>query len=243
MIRLVEQLPILQGDALPLLRVRALWECYGTVPFIRYYVGDEGSAAAILDGQAVVYAVPSEREEFAWFLAMQPDISSVLTDAMMASAVAEQWGTAASTIPVMRCDTPQTASVTDVASPREMYAFLQPIFPSLSPFDSWYPDVCYRERHGFCRNVAVRDNGEIVSAAMTVAEWDGGALIGGVATAPTHRRRGLAARCVGTLAARLQGEGKAVYICPKNEGAQRVYTALGFAVCGSIAVTERNFDE
>lgn len=240
MIRLCEEDPQLQGESLLLYRVHALWECYGAVPFIRYYRGDEGSAVAILDGQAVVYAVEGEREELAWFLAMQPDITSVLADAETAAMVAAQWDMTVCEFPVMRADAPQIVSVSERFSPRELYAFLQPIFPSLAPFDSWYPDVCYRERHGFCRNVGIRDNGTAVCSAMTVAEWDGGALIGGVATAPTHRRRGLAGRCVGTLTALLQNEGRTVYICPKNEGAQRVYASLGFTACDTIAVVERN---
>ncbi len=239
MIRLTEQLPVLSGEALPLCRIRALWECYGAVPFLRFYVGDDGSAAAVLDGQAIVYAVPSEREELALFVSMQPDITSLLADEETAEAVAAQWDSTVQVFPVMRCEAPQAAEPLRSAAPRELYAFLEPVFPGLPPFEGWYMDVCYRERHGFCRNVAVRDGECIVSSAMTTAEWNGGALIGGVATAPTHRRRGLAGRCVGTLTAALQGEGRLVYICPKNEGAQRLYTALGFAVCGSVALTER----
>ena len=239
MIRLVERLPELTGDALPLCRIRALWECYGAVPFLRFYVGDDGSAAAVLDGQAIVYAVASEREELSLFVSMQPDITSLLADTETAEAVAAHWGAEVHTIPVMRCDAPQKAKQLERLSPRELYAFLQPIFPGLPPFEGWYMDVCYRERHGCCRNVAVRDGGQVVSSAMTTAEWRTGALIGGVATAPTHRRQGLAATCVGALAAALQGEGRQVYICPKNEGAQRVYTALGFVVCDSVAQTER----
>ena len=239
MIRLTECLPELQGEALPLYRIRALWECYVYVPFLRYYVGENGSAAAILDGQAIVYATETEREEMALFVSMQPDIISLLADVPTAQAVAAQWGTAVNEVPVMRCETPQTAETISRLSPRELYAFLEPIFPGLPPFEGWYMDVCYRERHGFCRNVAVIEGDRAVSAAMTTADWQGGALIGGVATDPAYRRQGLAARCVGTLAAQLQKEDRQVYICPKNDGARRVYTALGFAVCDAVALTER----
>ncbi len=240
MIRLVEELPELTGDALPLLRIRALWECYGNVPFLRFYVGDGGGAAALLDGQAIVYATAEGREELALFVAMQSDVTSLLADAETANAVAHHWHSTVQEIPVMRCDCPQQRQALERLSPRELYRFLEPIFPALPPFEGWYMDVCYRERHGFCRNVAAVLDGEIASTAMTTAEWHGGALIGGVATAPQHRRKGLAGTCVATLTAMLQDEGREVYICPKNEGAQRVYTALGFSVCGSVALTERN---
>ncbi len=239
MIRWVDELPELSGHALPVQRIRAWWQCYGNVSFIRYYIGEQGSVAAVMDGQALAYAVQDEREEVSLFLSMQPDIGFVLADMDTTAAVADVWNTATTEIPVMRCTTPQTELLTESLSPRVLYAFLQPIFPSLPPFDVWYPDVCYRERHGFCRNIAYLEKGQPVSAAMTVAEWDGGALIGGVATAPTHRRRGLASQCVGSLTARLQQQGRQVYICPKNEEAQRVYTDLGFSVCDRVAVTER----
>lgn len=239
MIRLVETLPALADDTLLACRILALWECYGAVPFIRFYSGENGSAAAVLDGQAVALVSEEEREEWAWFLSMQPDIGSILTDPATAAAVAEAWGTTPKSYPVMRHTADTIAEETaDDASPRELYAFLQPIFPGLAPFDTWYPDVCYRSRHGFFRNAVVRD-GDVVSSAMTTAEWTGGALIGGVATAPTHRRRGLAGLCVRALVGALKREGRQVYICPKNEGAMRLYTELGFSVCGEIAQVER----
>ncbi len=239
MIRLTETCPVTADKTLPLCRIRALWECYGAVPFLRFYEGENGSAAAVLDGQAIAYATEAEREEMALFVAMQPDITSLLADVATAKAVAAQWGSTVAEFPVMRCDTPQTAEPLSGVSPRTLYAFLEPIFPGLPPFEGWYLDVCYRERHGFCRNFTVQDGNAVVSSAMTTAEWQGGALIGGVATALSHRRQGLAGRCVSTLAAQLQSEGRQVYICPKNEGAQRLYAALGFTVCGSVALTER----
>ncbi len=242
MIRLTEALNV-TGEALPLLRIRALWECYGPVPFIRFYQGDRGSAIAVLDGQATVWATDDEREEVALFIGMQPEIRAVTADVLTAESVAEQWSVPMQTVPVMRCETPQRAEGLAHASPRELYAFLEPIFPGLPPFEGWYMDVCYRERHGACRNVTIVDGDLVVSAAMTTAEWHGGALIGGVATDPRYRRQGMAARCVGALAADLQQEQRQVYICPKTEGAQRIYTALGFVVCDRLALVERSWKD
>lgn len=239
MIRRTEA-PRIVGEALPLLRARALWECYGAVPFLQFYQGDQGSVIALLDGQATVWANEAEREEVALFLTMQPDVTAVAADVSTAEAMAAQWQTTVRTVPVMRCRKLQTPETLPSASPRELYAFLEPIFPGLPPFEGWYMDVCYRERHGFCRNVAVISENRIVSSAMTTAEWQGGALIGGVATDPRYRRRGLAARCVGALTAGLQQEKRQVYICPKTEGAQRIYDALGFAVCDHMAMLERS---
>lgn len=240
MIRLIETIPPLTDDGVTSCRIKALWECYGAVPFIRFYHGENGSAAAIFDGQAIATVAETDVEEWAWFLSMQPDVTAVLSDPITAEAVAAAWDTTAKRYPVMHYTADVAVTETlDNASPRELYAFLEPIFPGLAPFDTWYPDVCYRSRHGFFRNVAMRDGGAVVSTAMTTAEWQDGALIGGVATAPTHRRQGLAGACVRALAGELKQEGRQVYICPKNEGAMRLYSELGFTACGEIAQVER----
>ncbi len=229
------------GDTLPLYRVRALWECYGAVSFIRYYMTDGGSVAALFDGQAIVHATAADREELCLFLIMQPDVTSVLADTDTVAVLAAAWGSECRSYPVMQYagGTVDGGALCDL-SPRVIYALLQPIFPHLPPFDVWYPDVCYRVRHGACRIAAVCEGNTPVSCAMTTAEWTGGALLGCVATATTHRRQGLAARCVTDLVAALQREGRDSYICPKNEGAERLYRGLGFEHCGTVAQTERN---
>ena len=78
-------------------------------------------------------------------------------------------------------------------------------------------------------------DGVAVASAMTVAEWQGGAVIGAVATDPKHRGNGYASRCVTALTRQLQQQNKQVYICPKNEYAKRLYERLGFTECDEIA--------
>ncbi len=242
MIRWVEDFsPLPAGEGLLWYRVLALWECYGRVPFVRFYRGDSGSALAMLDGQAIVYAVEAEREEAALFIAMQPDITSVLTDPATAALIAAHIQANVCDYPIMRYERAWvTHSRLEPVPAKALYSFLQPIFPHLAPFEVWYADVSYRERHGFCRNVALCEAGIPVSCAMTVAEWSGGAQIGGVATTPVYRQRGLAGLCVRSLTARLRDENREVYICPKHDKAQHLYETNGFAVCGRVATIERN---
>jgi GNAT superfamily N-acetyltransferase len=140
----------------------------------------------------------------------------------------------------MRCEKVVCSVETIVPlSPRKLYPFLANIFPEMPPFDDWYVDVCYRVRHGFCHISAIEWEDMPISSAMTVAEWKDGAVIGAVATAAEHRRKGYAARCVAALTSQLQQAGKTVYICPKNAAAQKVYEQLGFVVCGKTAMIER----
>lgn len=108
------------------------------------------------------------------------------------------------------------------------------LWETLPAFDAWYADVSHRMRHGVCRAAVVREMGRArVACAMTVAQARDGAVLGAVATLPDYRSRGYASACVTTLAAVLQGEGRRIDICPKNEGARRLYERLGFSFCGS----------
>ena len=132
------------------------------------------------------------------------------------------------------CEVPQTV----VPPVRELYALLSSAFDEMPAWDGWYLDVCYRLRHNSCHIAAIMDQKRVVSSAMTVAEWETGAVIGAVATDMEHRRRGYGSRCVSSLTAPLLQQGKHVYICPKTPQAQRLYETLGFAVCDSITLMD-----
>ncbi len=215
-------------------------KAYGTAQsFLQFYGDERGGQLAIMDGVATVLW-HNDVEELQWFLSARADVHTVRCAGILAKVlVSTGWKTTLR--PVMHCqrETAQ-AGKTQMPSIRELYSFLTSVFAEMPPFDEWYVDVSHRVRHGCCRICAVKNDDMIVASAMTVAEWDEGAVIGAVATHPEHRRRGLAARCVTDLTAMLQKEGKTVYICPKNDGAQRLYERLGFVCCDTVALLERN---
>lgn len=212
-------------------------EAYGTdQPFLQFYSDENGSQLAIMDGVAIVRCGENAYEEIAAFLSLQPQVRYIRTDCQMAAFLKREWGTAYEVRPVMRCTVSlESGGDTVPLSPREIYPLLSRIFADFPSFEPWYLDVSYRERHGFCRNRAVVKDGAAVASAMTVAEWQGGAVIGAVATDPNHRGNGYASRCVTALTRQLQQQNKQVYICPKNEYAKRLYERLGFTVCDEIA--------
>ena len=82
----------------------------------------------------------------------------------------------------------------------------------------------------------------LAAVAMTTAECDTAALIGGVATRPESRGRGYAHCTVMTLAAALQQQGKAVWLSPKNAHAAALYTRWGFVPAGEWATSIRKDD-
>lgn len=221
------------------LRIAALWKAYGDRPFCRFWQGDNGGLLAVSEG--IAYArMENDFEEIALFCAMSPDIRAVRTDGESAALLAARWGTVCRRGEVMGAEGFVFPSgKAEELPPAALYPLLSRAFGELPPFDSWYADVHHRLRRGLFASAAVRAGETPVSCALTTALCDGAALIGGVATLPEYRGRGYASRCVTTLAARMQSEGRRVWISPKNEGAAALYRRLGFVRKGEWGIAEK----
>lgn len=221
------------------LRIAALWQAYGNRPFCRFWQGEKGGLLAVTEGTA--YArMGEDGEEIALFCTMSPDVRRVRTDGASAAALAARWGTSCMRGRVMRAEgfIFPTGQAEELA-PSAYYPLMARVFDGLPPFDSWYADVHHRLRRGLFAGAAVREGEIPVSCAVTTAACDKAALIGGVATLPEYRGKGYASRCVTALAARLQSEGRRVWISPKNEEAAALYLRLGFTPCGEWGVAEK----
>jgi len=214
-------------------RLLSWWEAYRNTTIARFYQTEHGGCIAIMDTQAVACVPQEDTEEVAAFFNLQPDVHSVYTTNPACCVGKAKHFTAMIAPSVTKTETLETVSL------RELYPFLRSFFDDLPPFEAWYLDVSYRTRHGLCRHAVITDNGVIASSAMTVAEWQNGALLGGVATSPDYRCRGYAGRCVLSLTAALQDKGKSVWICPYNPPAQRLYESLGFRAHSTVTVIER----
>ena len=233
MIRLLEgRLPSMPATEAAV-RIECLHRAYAGTGVVRCWEDGQGGVLCLMDGHAVLQ-VEELTPEWMLFIAMQPEILSVRTDADTARALGASLEGEVACGDVMAAPRDIAAAVTETAAPREIFPVLQAGFDEAAPaFESWYADVMLRIRRGLCRISCVRENNRVAATAMTVAEGERIALIGAVATHPDYRRRGYASACVSTLAAQLQNEGRQVLLSPKNETAARVYAKLGFAVCGT----------
>ena len=116
-----------------------------------------------------------------------------------------------------------------------VYRLLCDAFPdgALPPFDAFYVDLSHRLRHGLCRIAAIEDPpGTPVACAMTVAEAPDAVVIGAVATAPQHRKKGYASACIRAL---LAEDARPALIAPADDAAAQLYRSLGFSPCGGWA--------
>lgn len=224
-------------------RIGGMFRAYGAeTAFLRFYAGEEGVFAAVMDGTATV-TVPDPAgegaEELSLFLAAQPDIVRVRGAAGMAARLTgfstHKSGTVLEAAAGIR-----PAGETRPLTPRQLYAVIAAAFGRAAPaFEGWYVDVSHRMRHGCCRSAGVTADGEPVACALTVAETDTAAVIGGVATLPAYRQKGYAKACVTALTAALQAERKRVLIAPQDEKLQALYAGWGFVPAGIWSEWER----
>ena len=244
-------LTLLTGEAFPLerepaseaaVKILCMAEAYGPErAFIHFWKGEGGLLLALLDGTATLLPGTAEREELALFLSMQEEIRLLRTDRETAVELAPLLpGWVVETGDVMTPARPFSPVTASEWPAREIYPLLRECFgETVPPFEVWYGDVNHRQRHGFCRIAAVEAEGKPVASAMTTAECRGGAVIGAVATLPAYRGRGYASACVSSLTARLQAEGRRIYLSPKNECAAKLYAGLGYASCGGWGTLRR----
>ena len=228
-------LPTAFGETEAGVRIAAQIGIYGaTQPFFLVYKGEGGSVLSVLDGAATLFP-GDDAEEALCFVGMMPQITSLRSDGVTATAFAATHGFGVRTGAVLKA--PQGIEPTGTVKavlPADFYPLAKRVFGNgLPPYDVWYTDVWQRLRREKCRLVGVGDGETLVSGAMTVAEADGAWLLGAVCTDENYRKRGYAAACVTALAAEGQRLGNDVYIAAKNEAAQHLYEHLGFTVCGT----------
>ncbi|MBQ6706504.1 MAG: GNAT family N-acetyltransferase [Clostridia bacterium] len=213
---------------------------YGTgTAFAPFYGDEKGNVLSILDGHAVLFCSKADAEEWITFIHMRTDIMTLTVEKEIGEWLSNEPGFSVTCRSVMRLGMAPPPPADDLCelSPREVYPVLQAAFgDNAPPFDGWYVDISHRLRHGLCHMAAIRFDDQPVSAAMTVAECEHTAVIGGVCTLPEYRRQGLAGRCVLGLSSKILKENpqKAVLISPKNSAAERLYQTLGFITEATI---------
>lgn len=224
-------------------RIDGLFRAYGEkTAFLRFYAAEQGALLAVMENTATVAVPPgvtANSEELGLFFAAQPDIVRVRSTAAVAQQLTgfSRYRSGA----VLEAATGlRPVSNTQPLSPRQLYSVLAAAFGRAAPaFEGWYVDVSHRMRHGCCRSAGVTVDGQPVACALTVAETDTAAVIGGVATRPAYRQRGYAHACVAALTAALQAEHKRVLIAPQDEKLQALYAGWGFVPAGTWSEWER----
>lgn len=208
----------------------------GNAAFAPFYIDDNNTVLSVLNGHGILYTTQTDIEEWACFLAMHPDITTVTASLETAEALAKALGRTTTKKKIMRLTQtlPLPAELVTEQMPRQVYPLLSDVFGDTMPaFEDWYVDVSHRLRHDNCIIAGITWEQETVSTAMTVAQAPNAVVIGAVATAQKARKRGFAAQCIAYLANK--NVEKEIMISPKNPYAERLYTEMGFVVTDTIA--------
>ena len=105
-------------------------------------------------------------------------------------------------------------------------------------FAAWFADVSHRTRHGLSEYFAIFENGKAVSCAGTLYSNAQYGCIGAVATLPDYRKRGFGRDCTLTAAHSVLANGQTPCLACADNGIQKWYETMGFAICGAWAESE-----
>jgi len=100
-------------------------------------------------------------------------------------------------------------------------------------------DIRKRLEDKFGRTYVIRKDNKVVSAASTTAECSFSAMIGGVMTDPSFRKKGYASICIVELCKELLGENKTACLFYDNPSAGSIYRRIGFKDVGSWGMCVR----
>ena len=222
------------------LRIHSLKRAYGIdVPFIRYYADNHGGLLSIMDGAGVL-SCTENREEWAVFITMNPDIFHLHCSAEMGRQLRKTGGWQGREGVVLKYAGIREFDVLEICeSPYlpHVHALLSQCFESMATLNAWYPDVSHRIRHDCAKIATILDGERVVSTAMTVAETEDAALLGQVATDSRYRGRGYAQTCIKSIVSMCKE--KELYILPVTDYAQSLYVKMGFVPDGDWAELQR----
>lgn len=112
---------------------------------------------------------------------------------------------------------------------KDLYRLLNSVYDSnFVDKNSFCLDVSHKLLKKASRIYTIINNNELVSCAMTVAEFQNTAIIGAVATLKSNRSNGFATDLVISLSDKLTQEGKSVYVYTDNSKINEFYNKIGF---------------
>lgn len=103
-------------------------------------------------------------------------------------------------------------------------------------YEDFLLDMSHKIRHDTALCVVVRNNRELVSTAMTVAQSKNTAIIGAVATVPQFRKCGFGGIAVMSLAEMLKN--RKIFIMRSKDENENFYKSLGFENKGKFIISE-----
>lgn len=239
MITPLEELPLGFEEDIAFIRIASLYKTYyNVIPNVRFFEQKNGQrvTAVISKADGVINLCASTAADFEELRAFVFSLSGRLfcsdeTLRLLDTGLNYWCGD------IMRLeskiDTQQ--DVTYTPDIKTLYFGMKQEF-ELPAFEDFYTDIFYRRRADNLHLCAVQEDTFVISSAMTVAESDDAAIIGGVFTRDEHRRKGYAKRTVKGLCSVL--DKKNIYLLIRDPSLCGFYEGIGFRKTGIWTETE-----
>ncbi len=222
-------------------RIYSLYNCYDfNLPFVDFWIQTKNdvcvSAIGRLGTQFIVQLSDlSDIEEVSSFLRVA-GATTVLadnkyklelnTDKKTSGAVLKFFGSSYKIEEEYKLYTPTVKEAYDLLVLCKEEGFETP------DFESFNLDVSHKLRHNAIRMIGYKENGELKSVAMTVAETQTDAVLGAIATHPDYRNKGYSSLMVKILTNELLKENKNIYLHRAIDKNISFYSHLGYKVQG-----------
>lgn len=126
----------------------------------------------------------------------------------------------------------------------QTYSLLNECFPNEFSFEreqylSWLSDLTFRKNRNFARVASIFEGDELCASALTVAETENAAVVGGVCCKESKRKHGFGREAMLSLLFRLKQEGRKSFVFSDPDVAEGFYKKIGFTHFKNAAYIER----
>lgn len=239
MITPLEKMPVGFEEDIAFIRTESLFKCYfGIIPSVRFFCQKNGEriTAVISKSDGVINLSADECADFEELLAFVYSLSGRLFCSYR-TLLRLETGLPYVCGDIMRYVKEGKEKASDGTSPdiKSLYSGMKQEF-ELPSFEDFYTDIFYRRRQNGVHFCFTDEEGFVISSAMTVAESENSAIIGGVFTRDEHRKKGLGLKNVKGLCEILDKEN--IYVMIRDPHLCEFYARAGFERSGIWTETE-----
>lgn len=214
-------------------RIKAYYSCYGNgYDFVNFWVQTDGekiiSAISRIDGDMTITSTGENSDELRSFIDMI-GFSSVQCEKSIAEKINMKASVNGYVVEYKGNQyKPKTVQTKNNFDLKEVYDIIKAEnLVGVGEYLPWLSDTTFRMNRGVT-SALLAENGE--GCAMCLFRTDKASLLGGVATRPEHRGKGIAGSLVTRLAENEKAHGRRVELLCKADSIVRFYESIGFEV-------------
>lgn len=221
------------------LRIISLLNAYGTEHnFFNVYMSDKSIIAELEGNFFIAVTEQVELEEIEAFIKCSPKVSSVSSKKQTLEKLFDIKTLKLYSLMSFESKSFQNSLETYQPKLQEVYDLLKDNTNdsiTLGDYMPWYADMSHRIRHGSAEVYGLLINGQLVTALLLTAITKNFALIGGVVTDKSCRKKGYAKKLLNNVSNKLLAQQK-VPILECNDDLIEFYKNNGFKKIGDYAI-------